>query len=206
METCQSSNHDDVESKLETVKLSVQGAYFELDHKSFVKHDWMPARMFESTIGKYNKKKHLYLDCDANSFQIIWSILQGVAVVQDYSDEEDKVPLLIPTARYLGCTQIIDELSSSFMKKRDVVDELKSRITALETSQKRGTLTLRPQLKTSWWRIYCDAYRQGRRNNVCNAEVGRVCINGGEGRTINVSELSCPECGSKQIGVVEETD
>ena len=148
------------------IKLSVQGSYFELDRESFLKHDWMPATMLQSDMGKATVSGALFLDCDSVSFRMIWSLLQGVSTVSEAANQEiPTINLLISTAKYLCCNELVEHLGEVLdieKLKGKALEEMRAEINSLKNqleTHSMGKMKLErlwsPQVPRTAFQITC---------------------------------------------------
>jgi hypothetical protein len=101
------------------VELCVQGTVFLLPNDELMNHDWLVGRMLSSTIpATRTSTGALYLNADADSFRVIFSVLSGVFTLDDeklnmlYNSKVTSWQLMKETAKYLGCISISERMES----------------------------------------------------------------------------------------------
>ena len=104
-------------TKEDKIFISLQDSSIVVLSISFVKSiGWLPASILAHSemIVDWMGKKMIHLDLDGKSFKEVVSLLQGVSKVEELAKSilEGKNNLLIPTARYISCLDLVEQLET----------------------------------------------------------------------------------------------
>jgi len=174
------------------LRLSVQGSHFVLPVGDMTRHDWLVRTMLETDLPTDRVADALYLNCDAESFRLIYMLLCGTASMPQALERLSDLSLSIvrATAEYLLCFEVVRAIDDMVAKKMDhqviILDEAKQRESELrrELKQKCEEMDVlkakasfqevMEKLFSSRVRVkayYCNTRRTHRPRNICGAKL-----------------------------------
>jgi hypothetical protein len=162
----------------ESIKLSVQGAFFILKKEMIMSHDWILSKILTSDIPweMASSDGQVFIDVDPTAFRLIISVLNGI---MDLSTDLNKLSLMDlalmkATTRYLMLHSLADEIDGIEGGAEKVIQEKEDEIVKKEkeiTQMKKKTKdwdelgeildTNRAQL------VVCQGYNRNRSAGRC---------------------------------------
>ena len=115
------------------LRLSVQGSHFVLPVGDVTRYDWLVRTMLETDLPTDRVADALYLNCDAESFRLIYMLLCGTASMPQALERLSDLSLSLvrATAEYLLCFEVVRAIDDMVAKKMDhqviVLDKAKQR-------------------------------------------------------------------------------
>jgi len=163
------------------LRLSVQGSHFVLPVGDVTRHDWLVRTMLETDLPTDRVADALYLNCDAESFRLIYMLLCGTASMPQALERLSDLSLSIvrAAAEYLLCFEVVRAIDDMVAKKMDhqviVLDETKQRESELrhqldEWKAKASSRVVMENVLSSRVNIQqysCGAFRMNRSYNIC---------------------------------------
>ena len=163
------------------LRLSVQGSHFVLPVSDVTRHDWLVRTMLETDLPTDRVADALYLNCDAESFRLIYMLLCGTASMPQALERLSDLSLSLvrATAEYLLCFEVVRAIDDMVAKKMDhqviVLDETKQRESELrhqldEWKAKASSRAVMENVLSSRVNIQqysCGAFRMNRSYNIC---------------------------------------
>lgn len=178
------------------IALSVQGSLFVLKKQFVLSRNWMIAKILTSDIPFAHYNEQIYLDIDPVSFRIILSILQGITSLKMVTPKISfmELSLLISTARYLLCFDILEELEHIQSTNANEINILQKEKQDL-TKQLDDLQTMISVIETTPIQVmHCNGYMKGYPFKTCaciSLLIGPAKIDGGD--------LKCSDCDSVVI-------
>jgi hypothetical protein len=186
----------------------------------------MPAKMITSEVPFQMVNGVIYLDVDPSSFRVILSIVSGVAELEDVVSRLSRmdIALLITTARYLLCLDIVENLEDFQKSQESTETKLHEALCELDSVKKEGVTEL-AKLKDDYeyqltkikeggefelanaimsqnvYQLKCTAYLRNRPFNQCGFQIMIV----GDINTRNF-KLNCIYCGKKELELLQLKD
>lgn len=103
-----------------------QGQLFLLETLAVLSHDWLLKTLITTDLPTAKIEDSFYLDCDGNSFRVIYAILSGVTTVEEQATLPLRdLKLLLSTARYVSCMQLSEEI-------KNLIDSTSNEVNRLE--------------------------------------------------------------------------
>jgi hypothetical protein len=119
-------------------KLNVQGTNFLLPRANVENHDWairdmLPiARNIIETEGLAKVDDYIYLDCDAESFRMIYMLLNDRVKLENLHLTSIGANNLYATAKSLRCNKLLDKIQNDRLEKDNIIKQKDAEIKRLE--------------------------------------------------------------------------
>lgn len=144
------------------ITLSLQGHLFVLPANHVLCHDWLVKTIVETDVGKDAIRDAIYLDCEPDSFLLIYKILNNLYDIDNLSKlSEIALQLLVSSCKYMNCnfvaTIIEEQIDTKHSEAEAARKEKASLLQQLELLGRRKHLSY-----NIWMReIYPSSMRSG---------------------------------------------
>eukprot|EP01036_Dinobryon_divergens_P025567 gene25569-34128_t len=177
------------------ITLSLQGHLFILPADHVLCHEWLVKTIAETDVGKDAIRDVVYLDCEPDSFLLIYKILNNLYDIQNLSRlSEIALELLVSSCKYMNCEHIATIIEELIEKKHSEAKAAKkekaSFIQQLEEQQQLLEERDMSFLNEKWMPVYnciCPNFRERRTGNKCN---NPAIIIG----DISIDNIMCADC------------
>ena len=86
------------------ITISLQGHLFVLPADHVLCHDWLVKTIVQTDVGKDAIRDAIYLDCEPDSFLLIYKILNNLYDIENLSKHSEiSLQLLVSACKYMNC-------------------------------------------------------------------------------------------------------
>lgn len=181
----------------------IRGTMLLLPEASILSHSWLLATILRSDVPCDKVGDAFYLEMDANSFGLVYDILQGSVVVEELLLSDVSWNLLKVTADFLLCPEISAHCEKKLtllarkgnMMEKDIIQQNDS-IRRLEAENQTYKDTIQSLADDDMRVLCCDAYRTYRTGNRCGSRVlmiGGPCGCGEDQKKVKVIRIRSAE-------------
>ena len=178
------------------ISLSLQGHLFVFPADNLLCHDWLVKTIVETNVGKDTTLDAIYLDCEPDSFLLIYKILNNLYDIENLSRlSEIALQLLLSSCEYMNCNQIVTAIGERIDKRHSETNaarqEKESLMRKIEEQQQLLDARDTTFLSDKWTEVYecvcSNSHRKYRPGNKCN---NPAIIIG----DIKVENIECAHC------------
>ena len=199
------------------ITLSLQGQIFVLPANNVICHDWLVKTIVETEVGIETLSDVIYLDCEPDSFLLIYKLLNNLYDIKNLSKlSEISLELLLSCCNYMNCCNLaiaIEERIGTMRSKTDAdlkeKNALLEKIDELQTKLDESDMSFLFEHSTPIYKCSCNIYRTRRPGNKC----GNPALIIGD---VTTDKIECPHCeepmkvkrmsvrDSTQMGIIGE--
>jgi hypothetical protein len=189
------------------ITISLQGHLFVLPADHVLCHDWLVKTIVQTDVGKDAIRDAIYLDCEPDSFLLIYKILNNLYDIENLSKlSEIALQLLVSSCKYMNCnyvaTIIEEQIDTKHFEAEAARKEKASLLQQLELAKKENASLLQHLdardlsfLNEKWMPVYNCVCKNGRVRETSSFSNQNLCNNPaiifGD---VSIDKIECAHC------------